>query len=84
VKNGTVPWLVLRSGGFLHRAAGADEGVPRWLARSYLPGYWIVQASHIAIHGLPRSAKGWAVVLGWTVVLVFLARLAYRRDTQRL
>ncbi len=50
----------------------------------YLPGYWIVQASHIAIHGHAWGVKGWAVVIGWTVVLVFLARAAYRRDTQRV
>jgi ABC-2 type transport system permease protein len=50
----------------------------------YLPGYWIVQASHIAIHGHVWGAKGWVVVLAWTVVLVFLARVAYRRDTQRV
>jgi ABC-2 type transport system permease protein len=50
----------------------------------YLPGYWIVQASHIGIQGHAWSAKGWAVVLIWTVVLVLLARWAYRRDTQRV
>jgi len=50
----------------------------------YLPGYWIVQASHIGLHGHAWGAKGWVVVLGWTVVLVFLARVAYRRDTQRV
>lgn len=50
----------------------------------YLPGYWIVQASHIALHGRAWGAQGWIVVLGWTVILVFLARLAYRRDTHRV
>jgi ABC-2 type transport system permease protein len=50
----------------------------------YLPGYWIVQASHIGLHGHTWSVKGWVVVLGWTVVLVILARIAYRRDTQRV
>jgi ABC-2 type transport system permease protein len=50
----------------------------------YLPGFWIVQASHIALGGHAWGAKGWAVVLGWTVVLVFTARFAYRRDTQRV
>jgi ABC-2 type transport system permease protein len=50
----------------------------------YLPGYWIVQASHIAVHGRGWTAQGWIVVIVWTVVLVFLARLAYRRDTQRV
>ena len=28
----------------------------------YLPGYWIVQASHIAIHGHAWGAKGWVVI----------------------
>ena len=50
----------------------------------YLPGYWIVQAGHIAVGGHAWGAKGWVVVIGWTVVLVLLARLAYRRDTQRV
>jgi len=50
----------------------------------YNPGYWIVRASHIALHGHGWSTKGWVVVGAWTVVLVVLARAAYRRDTQRV
>lgn len=50
----------------------------------YLPGYWIVQASHIALHGHGWTAKGWVVVIVWTIVLVLCARAAYRRDTQRV
>jgi ABC-2 type transport system permease protein len=50
----------------------------------YLPGYWIVQASHIALHGHGWSTQGWLVIIGWTVVLVILARVAYLRDTQRV
>jgi ABC-2 type transport system permease protein len=50
----------------------------------YLPGYWIVQASHIALHGHGWATKGWVVIAVWALVLVFLARLAYRRDTQRV
>jgi ABC-2 type transport system permease protein len=50
----------------------------------YLPGYWLVQASHIAIHGHAWGTKGWAVVVAWTVVLVVVARAAYRRDTERV
>jgi ABC-2 type transport system permease protein len=64
-------WFPLTHG-FLH-----DVG-------QYLPGYWIVQASHIALHGQAWSPKGWVVVVAWTVVLVGLARLAYVRDTQRV
>lgn len=50
----------------------------------YLPGYWIVQASHIAIHGHAWGAQGWAVVIAWTVLLGILGRAAYRRDTRRV
>ena len=50
----------------------------------YQPGYWIVQASHIALHGPSWSTKGWVVVLVWTGLLVIAARMAYRRDTQRV
>jgi ABC-2 type transport system permease protein len=50
----------------------------------YIPGYWIVQASHTALHGHGWGTEGWIVVIAWTVVLVVLARLAYRRDTQRV
>ena len=50
----------------------------------YLPGFWIVQASHIALHGHAWSAEGWVVIGVWTVVLVVAARVAYRRDTQRV
>jgi ABC-2 type transport system permease protein len=50
----------------------------------YLPGYWIVQASHISLGGKAWGAQGWIVVISWTVVLVFLARIAYRRDTARV
>ena len=50
----------------------------------YQPGYWIVQASHISLHGHGWTTKGWVVVIVWTIVLVVLARVAYRRDTQRV
>lgn len=50
----------------------------------YLPGFWIVQAGHIALHGGGWTTKGWVVIIVWTVVLVALARFAYRRDTERL
>jgi ABC-2 type transport system permease protein len=50
----------------------------------YIPGYWIVQASHIALHGHGWSTEGWLVVIVWTVVLVALARIVYRRDTERV
>jgi hypothetical protein len=36
------------------------------------------------LHGRGWSTKGWVVVIVWTVVLVILARVAYRRDTKRV
>jgi ABC-2 type transport system permease protein len=50
----------------------------------YTPGYWIVQASHVATGGHGWTTMGWIVVIVWTIVFVILARLAYRRDTQRV
>lgn len=50
----------------------------------YIPGYWIVQAAHIAEHGDGWTTKGWVVIAVWTVVLVVLARVVYRRDTERV
>jgi ABC-2 type transport system permease protein len=49
-----------------------------------LPSYWLVQASHIALGGHPWPTKAWVVIVAWTVVLVVLARRAYRRDTGRV
>jgi ABC-2 type transport system permease protein len=50
----------------------------------YQPGYWIVQAGHISLGGRGWTTEGWVVVIVWTVLLVVFARLAYRRDTQRV
>jgi ABC-2 type transport system permease protein len=76
---GTVSLLALISGtwfpvtsGFLH-----DLG-------QFLPSYWLVQAGRVSIDGQPWGAMGWAVVLGWTVVLVAFAGWAYMRDTGRV
>jgi len=79
VMGGTVSLLALVSGtwfpitgsGFLHDLA------------QNLPSYWLVQASHVSFGGDAWSARGWIVVVAWTVVLVWLARRAYRRDTAR-
>ena len=80
VMGGTVSLLALVSGtwfpisgsGFLHDLA------------QNLPSYWLVQASHVSFGGDAWSARGWIVVVAWTVVLVSLARRAYRRDTGRV
>jgi ABC-2 type transport system permease protein len=76
---GTVSLLALVSGtwfpvtsGFLH-----DLG-------QFLPSYWLVQAGRVSIDGQPWGVLGWAVVLGWTVVLVAFAAWAYMRDTGRV
>ena len=76
---GTVSLLALVSGtwfpitsGFLH-----DLG-------QCLPSYWLVQAGRVSIDGQPWGVLGWAVVLGWTVVLVAFAGWAYMRDTGRV
>jgi hypothetical protein len=44
----------------------------------------LVQAGRISLHGAAWGAEGWAVVLGWTVVLTAVAAYAYMRDTGRV
>jgi ABC-2 type transport system permease protein len=65
-------WFPLGGHGFVHDLA------------QYVPSYWLVQASHIALGGHPWPAKAWAVTIAWTVVLGILAARAYRRDTGRV
>jgi ABC-2 type transport system permease protein len=48
-----------------------------------LPSFWLVQAGKAALVAGRWPLEGWAVVAGWTVILVPLAALAYRRDTAR-
>jgi ABC-2 type transport system permease protein len=50
----------------------------------YIPSYWLVQASHVALGGHSWPAKAWIVTVAWTVVLGALAARAYRRDTGRV
>jgi ABC-2 type transport system permease protein len=64
-------WFPVNSG-FLH-----DVG-------QFLPSYWLVQAARISVHGHAWGVIGWAVVLGWTIVLVVFATWAYMRDTGRV
>jgi ABC-2 type transport system permease protein len=49
-----------------------------------LPSYWLVQAGKSASGGGDWPAEGWVVVAVWTIVLVPLAVLAYRRATSRV
>ena len=65
-------WFPITGHGFLHDLA------------QLLPSYWLVQASHVAIGGHAWPAKGWIVMIAWTVVLSVLAARAYRRDTGRV
>jgi ABC-2 type transport system permease protein len=64
-------WFPVTSG-FLH-----DLG-------QFLPSYWLVQAGRVALGGSAWGAKGWAVVLGWSLALGVLAAWAYARDTGRV
>ena len=48
-----------------------------------LPSYWLVQAGRTAFGGGVWPAEGWIVIAAWTLVLVPLAVLVYRRDTSR-
>jgi ABC-2 type transport system permease protein len=64
-------WFPLGTHGFLY-----DLG-------QWLPSYWLVLASHVALGGQGWSAKGWIVIAIWTVVLSALAVWLYQRDTGR-
>ena len=65
-------WFPITGGGFLHGVA------------QLIPSYWLVQASHVAIGGHAWPAKGWIVMIAWTIALGLLAGRAYRRDTSRI
>jgi ABC-2 type transport system permease protein len=65
-------WFPIPSSGFLHDLA------------QYLPSYWLVQASHVALGGHAWPARAWTVMAFWTVLLSVLAARAYRRDTARV
>ena len=50
----------------------------------FLPSWWLVQASHVALDGQGWGARGWFTVAAWTAILSAGARWAYRRDTNRV
>jgi ABC-2 type transport system permease protein len=50
----------------------------------FLPSWWLVQASHVALNGHGWSARGWITVAAWTAILSAGAAWAYRRDTHRV
>jgi ABC-2 type transport system permease protein len=65
-------WFPITGGGFIHDLA------------QDLPSFWLVEASHVSLGGNHDwSAKGWIVVVIWSVVAARLAARAYRRDTNR-
>lgn len=78
ITGGIISLLAIVSGtwfpvtGFLH-----DIG-------QWLPSYWLVQAGRVALNGDGWGVQGWAVVIGWTVILGALAVLVYRRDVGRV
>jgi len=76
---GTVSLLALVSGTWFPVTSGFLHALGQCL-----PSYWLVQAGRVSIDGQPWGALGWAVVLGWTVVLVAFAGWAYMRDTGRV
>jgi len=48
-----------------------------------LPSYWLVQAGKTALGGGGWPAEAWIVVAVWTIVLIPVAALAYRRSAIR-
>jgi ABC-2 type transport system permease protein len=65
-------WFPLGNHGFLYDVA------------RYVPSYWLVQASHVAIGGKTWTGTAWLVIAVWTIVSSALALRAYRRDTARV
>lgn len=65
-------WFPLAEGGLLDAVA------------QYLPSYWLVQASHVSLGGQAWGLAGWLTIAAWTVALGVAARIAYRRDTERV
>ena len=76
---GLVSLLALVSGNWFPLGDGVLADVAQ-----FLPSYWLVQASHVALGGSAWTATGWIVIGAWTVLLGALARVAYRRDTKRV
>jgi ABC-2 type transport system permease protein len=65
-------WFPIARHGFLHALA------------QFLPSYWLVRASHIALGGHSWAARGWITIAAWTLVTSALGARAYRRDTGRV
>jgi ABC-2 type transport system permease protein len=76
---GLVSLLALVSGTWFPLGAGVVRDIAE-----FLPSYWLVQASHVSLGGAAWPSMGWIVVGAWSVVVIVLARAAYRRDTERV
>jgi ABC-2 type transport system permease protein len=76
---GLVSLLALVSGNWYPLGDGVLHDVAQ-----FLPSYWLVRASHVALDGAAWSVTGWLVVLAWALLLAVLARMAFRRDTERV
>ena len=50
----------------------------------FLPSWWLVQASHVALDGRGWGTRGWITVAAWIAILSAGAGWAYRRDTNRV
>lgn len=50
----------------------------------FLPSWWLVQASHVALDGQGWGARGWITTAVWTAILSAAAVWAFRRDTDRV
>jgi ABC-2 type transport system permease protein len=65
-------WFPISNHGILHDVA------------QFIPSYWLIRASHIAVGAPAWSAEGWAVMAVWTLGCAAAAGWAYRRDTGRV
>jgi ABC-2 type transport system permease protein len=50
----------------------------------FLPSWWLVQASHVALNGQGWGARGWITIVIWSAILAGAAGWAYQRDTGKV
>jgi len=80
VMGGGMSLLAILGGSF--GPLGSDNS---WLhdVSEFIPSYWATQAGHVAVGGDAWGLRGWITVAAWSVVFVYGAVWAYRRDTGR-
>jgi ABC-2 type transport system permease protein len=76
---GTVSVLALLGGTWFPITSGVLYDIAR-----FLPSYWLVQASRVAVGGTGWGVRGWIVMATWSAVLIAFAARVYRRDTKRV